>query len=93
MPPPPPFTCNALLFVSAVLSINLFGIICLPDFNLSTEPNVGAFAYFTPQYAYYAWIKLALLAGLITFGALGYLIQEFSPLVMCTAYLVEPFFA
>eukprot|EP00347_Sterkiella_histriomuscorum_P014321 403361320 len=89
----PPFTCNALLFISAVISINLFGIIVLPDFEANMKPEVGAFAFLTPEYALYSFTKLGIVAGCFTFAALGYLVKEFSPLVMCTAYLVEPFFA
>ena len=89
----PPFTVNALSFTSAVISINVVGLLFLPDFEFSMQAQVGAFAYFSEEYEAYAFMPLGIVAGFMTFFMLGYLVKEFSPLVMCTAYLVEPFFS
>jgi len=89
----PPFTLILISFIFASTVINTIGCLFLPDFHFSMDPETGVFGFLDPKNAQFAFINLGFIAGFICFFLLGFIVKEFSPLVMCTAYLVEPFFA
>ncbi|CDW85534.1 UNKNOWN [Stylonychia lemnae] len=89
----PPFTLMLIIFVFASVCANTFGCLIMPNFTLSMDPYTGVFGFLHPQNVQFAFINLGFVAGFVCFFLLGFLVKEFSPLVMCTAYLVEPFFA
>jgi hypothetical protein len=92
-----------VLFTSSAITLDIFiTIIPFPIYygdgtettiKFSTDPEVGIFGFMTCDYTLYVLIACGLFGGALTFGSYGYIVKFFSPLVLCTALLFEPFFS
>ena len=56
------------------------------------DPETGVFGFLDPKNVQFAFINLGLIAGFSCFILQGFIVKEFSSLVMCTVYIAEPFF-
>jgi hypothetical protein len=87
----PPLVSYTTLVASSIISILVCGTLLVPDFTLDADPQTGAFGFFTYGDFPYAFFAVGMVAGALTFGGYGYIVKFYSPIVLCTALLFEPF--
>jgi hypothetical protein len=88
---PPLLLITSLFTAGAVwlIIITLF----LPSITIDLNPATGVFGFLTSGDFLYVFFAVGLVGGALTFGAYGYILLYFTPLVLSTALFVEPFFS
>lgn len=77
----------------SVLFLAIYAPFFSKDFEVSFDPLVGAFGYFYSSEFLYVVFVLGFFTGACTFASYGLVLEYFSPLVLCTAFLFEPLIA
>jgi hypothetical protein len=87
----PPLTSIAMIMLSSNVVVLIMGVIFVPSFQLGLDPAHGAFGFFYYESYLYVLFGVGLVGGALCYGTYGFILKYFSPIVLCTAFLFEPF--
>lgn len=77
------------IFGSSIILL-IYGCYLFDNFTLSTNAQTGAFGYINSDMFLYVILVLGVGTGVCTFVGYSLVLNYFSPLVLCTAFLFEP---
>jgi hypothetical protein len=87
----PPLTAMSFIILSSDLYLVALGSGVIPGITLNMDPTTGVFGFLTPSNFVYASFFVGFLGGALCYASYGYVLKFFSPVVLCTALLFDPF--
>lgn len=87
----PPMTSITLIILFSNFANFVLCPILFPGISFDTNPQTGLFGFIYYEDPIYVIFAFGFMSGAVIYATYGYVLDYFSPVTLCTAFLFEPF--
>lgn len=87
----PPLTIMTITVCIAAIISTILGVALFKEITLDFDNKTGAFGFFSSNNYLSILVFVGFFGGTLCYGIYPFALKFFSPIILCTAFLFEPF--